>query len=225
MKVDNPHLELVRSMISLSGKSARQHSIDCGVVYTNFSAALRGNRSFPEDKWPVLLAQLGIPNLQLDAERVAFWQVGADLAPLKLAMKSFFPHGAKFEGVWRAGGGVWDMRRVMDNVLFAITDSKYRVILKRGGAGFMVHLNPDPVTPETVPQLSWRTGKPSVESMISIQDDQYEKWTLGDITPSEFDAAWYEGHQAVSWEQVTAYALERNLSPEQVLAILKSFKG
>lgn len=222
MKTPNKQLELLRALIKLSGRSARQHAMECGVTYTNFSAALRGKRSFPEAKWPILLLQLGIPGMALDTDKVHCWKIGADLESLKVATAHLFPAGAFLEGVWREGGGAWDMRRVMDSAIFAISDGKCRILLKRTGVGFLLHLNPEPVTPDTIPQLHWRTGHADIQTLISLPGENYGKWELGQITVEEFDTAWQSQKIAPTWEQVIAFAQASQLSPKVVMDILKS---
>ncbi len=226
MKYTNEHLALVRALLHLSGKTSRQVAIECGVVYTNFSSAIRGVRSFPEVKWPLLMSILGMEGNQLNTNKVHFWQVGADIDSLQVAIAQLFPHGVNIEGVWRSGGGIWDMKRVMDNVLFALTDGVHRVLVKRSGVGFMLHHNPLPISPETIPQLTWRTSQPSANSMLAISNHDYANWDQGEISIEAFDVVWQQSQsgETVYWEQVIAYAERNKLSPQQVLDILKKHK-
>ncbi len=227
MKHSNEHLALVKALINLSGRSSRKIAIECGVVYTNFSSALRGVRSFPEAKWPLFMSILGMEGNQLSSNKVHFWQVGADIEPLQVAVAQLFPNGVKIEGVWRSGGGIWDIKRAMDNVLFVLTDGVHRVLVKRSGVGFMLHHNPLPISPDTIPQLTWRTNNPSADSMLAISNDDYANWDQGMISIEEFDAVWQQSQfkEVADWKQVIAYAEYNKLSPQQVLDILKTTQG
>lgn len=227
MKYTNEHLTLVRALLHLSGKTSRQVAIESGVVYTNFSSAIRGVRSFPEVKWPVLMSILGMEGNQLNTNKVHFWQVGADIDSLQVAIAQLFPHGVNIEGLWRSGGGIWDMKRVMDNVLFALTDGVHRVLVKRSGVGFMLHHNPLAISPNTIPQLTWRTSQPSANSMLAISNNDYDNWDKGKISIEAFDAVWNASALAseASWDEVMVYAQRQQITPEQVLDILKSIQG
>lgn len=224
MKHENQHLALVRALISLSGRSSRNIAIECGVVYTNFSSALRGVRSFPEAKWPLLISILGMEGSQLNKNKVHFWQAGADIAPLKVAIEQLFPHGIMIEGAWREGGGVWDMKRALDNVIFALTDNVHRLIIKRSGVGFMLHHNPLPISPDAIPQLEWRSGSPSAESMLFISNKDYTNWDKGMVSIEAFDEVWQQSplKETVNWDEVIGYAQKLKLSPQHVLDILKN---
>ena len=224
MKYSNEHLALARALLHLSGKTSRQVATETGVAFTNFSAALRGVRSFPQDKWPLLMQILGMDANQLQKDKVHFWQVGAEIEQLQVAIGLLFPHGIKIEGVCRAGGGIWDMRRVMDDVLFALTDGIHRVLVKRSGVGFMLRMNPLPISPVTIPQLQLRTGESTQDSMLKVAVEEYSNWDQGNLSIETFDAVWQQSQvrEITDWEQVIAYAEVSNLSPQQVLDILKS---
>ena len=227
MKYSNEHLALARALLQLSGKTSREVAAECDVTYTNFSSALRGVRSFPETKWPLLMLILGIDRNELEATKVHFWQVGADIEPLQVAIGLLFPNGAQIEGVRRSGGGVWDMRRAMDDVLFALTDGIHRVLIKRTGVGFMLRLNPLPISPETIPQLQLRMGKATQDTMLNIPVTDYGHWDQGNISIEAFDTIWNDSASVatVTWNEVMVYAQRQQITPDQVLDILKSARG
>ena len=115
------------------------------------------------------------------------------------------------------------MRRVMDDVLFALTDGIHRVLVKRSGVGFMLRMNPLPISPVTIPQLQLRTGESTQDSMLKVAVEEYSNWDQGNLSIETFDAVWQQSQviEITDWEQVIAYAEVSNLSPQQVLDILK----
>ena len=106
-----PQLELIQALVKMSGKTSRQISNACAVSETNFSAYLRGSRPFPASKQPLLMLELGIDGDGLLKKKPILWSIGQDLAPLQIAVHYLFPKGADIEGIWREGGGVWDIKR------------------------------------------------------------------------------------------------------------------
>ena len=224
MKNDNHYLELARALISLTGRSSRSIAFECDVVYTNFSAALRGTRSFPQAKWPKLMSILGLENNRLDPNKVHFWQVGVDIKPLQIVIREFFPAGISIAGVWREGGGVWDLKRVMDNAIFALTDNEHRVLVKRAGVGFMLHHNPLYISPVTIPELIWKIDKTGADSMLSISKAEYANWDKGNVSIDAFDEVWQQSPllETGNWDEVIGYAQKLKLSPQHVLDILKN---
>lgn len=218
-------LELIKALIKLSGKTARQIAEACAVSESNFSAFMRGLRPFPETKQPLLMLALGIDGHGLLKQTPHVWHVGSDLAPLKIAVKHLLPNGAAIEGLWRVGGGVWDIRRTFDNVLFAVSDGTSRVIINRAGISFLMALNPLPITPETVLGFKWQAEKPSADTMIQIAEDRYAAWTKGEISNDEFDAAFLGKSNAVTWQQIQEYALGCGMTTNEVLQVLMTIHG
>lgn len=213
-------LELIKALIKLSGKTARQIAEDCAVSESNFSAFMRGVRPFPEIKQPLLMLALGIDGHGLLKQIPHVWHVGSDLAPLQIAVKHLFSNGAAIEGLWRAGGGVWDIRRTFDNVLFAVSDGTSRVIINRAGISFLMALNPPPITPDTVLGFKWQAEEPGADTMIQIAQDRYASWTKGEISNDEFDAAFLGKSNAVTWQQIQEYALGCGMTTNEVLQVL-----
>ena len=213
-------LDLIKALIKLSVKTARQIAEACAVSESNISAFMRDVRPFPEVKLPLLMLTLGIDGHGLLKQKPQVWYVGSDLAPLQIAVKHLFPRGAEIEGLWRAGGGVWDIRRTFDNVLFAVSDGSSRVIINRAGIGFFMALNPPPITPETVLGFRWQAEKPGADTMMQIAEDRYALWTKGEISNDEFDAAFLGKSNAVTWQQIHAYAEGCGMTTNEVLKTL-----
>ena len=218
-------LELIKALIKLSGKKARQIAEACAVSESNFSAFMRGLRPFPESKQPLLMLALGIDGHGLLKQTPHIWHVGQDITSLQIAVKRLFPNGATIEGLWRVGGGVWDIRRTFDNVLFAVSDGTSRVIINRSGIGFFMALDPSPIAPDTVPGFKWQAEKPSADTMIQIPEDRYAAWTKGEISNDEFDAAFLGKSNAVTWQQIQHYAQCCGMTTNEVLQILMTRHG
>jgi len=218
-------LDLIKALIKLSGKTARQIAEACAVSESNFSAFMRGLRPFPEIKQPLLMLALGIDGHGLLKQTPHVWHVGSDLAPLQIAVQHLFPNGAAIEGLWRAGGGVWDIRRTFDNVLFAVSDGTSRVIINRSGIGFLMALDPPPITPDTVPGFKWQAEKPGAATMIQIAEDRYAAWTKAEISNDEFDAAFLSKSNVVTWQQIQDYALGCGMTTNEVLQVLMTKNG
>lgn len=218
-------LELIKALIKLSGKTARQIAQECAVSESNFSAYLRGLRSFPEIKQPLLMLALGVDGHGLLKQSPHVWHVGQDLTPLQIAVQHLFPHGATIEGLWRAGGGVWDMRRTFDNVLFAVSDGTSRVIINRSGISFLMALNPPPITPETIHGFKWQAENPGADTMIQIAEGRYAAWTKGEISNDEFDEAFLGKSNAVTWQQIQDYAQGNGMTTNEVLQVLMTSRS
>jgi hypothetical protein len=218
-------LELIKALIKLSGKTARQIAEACAVSESNFSAFLRDVRPFPEIKQPLLMLALGIDGHGLLKQTPHVWHVGSDLAPLKIAVQHLFPNGAAIEGLWRAGGGIWDMRRTFDNVLFAVSDGTSRIIINRSGIGFLMALNPSPITPETIPGFKWQADKPGADTMIQIAEERYAVWSKAEISNEEFDAAFLGESSTVTWQQIQNYAEGCGMTAKEVLQVLVTRQG
>ena len=213
-------LDLIKALIKLSGKTARQIAETCAMSESNFSAFMRGLRPFPEIKQPLLMLALGIDGYGLLKRMPHVWHVGADLAPLQIAVQHLFPNGAAIEGIWRAGGGVWDIRRTFDNVLFAVSDGQSRVIINRSGISFLMALNPPPITPEIIAGFKWQADKPGADTMIQIAEDRYAAWTKGDISNEEFDTAFLGKSNTATWQQIQDYAEGCGMTTNEVLEVL-----
>jgi hypothetical protein len=218
-------LELIKALIKLSGKTARQIAETCAVSESNFSAFIRGVRPFPEIKQPLLMLALGIDGHGLLKKTPHVWHVGSDLASLQIAVKYLFPHGATIEGLWRAGVGVWDIRRTFDNVLFAVSDGTSRVVINRSGISFLMALNPPPITPETIPGFKWQADKPGADTMIQIAEERYADWSKGEISNEEFDATFLGESVTVTWQQIQDYAQGCGMTTKEVLQVLVTRQG
>jgi transcriptional regulator with XRE-family HTH domain len=218
-------LDLIKALIKLSGKTARQIAEACAVSESNFSAFMRDVRPFPEAKQPLLMLALGIDGHGLLKQTPHVWYVSQDLSPLQMAVKHLFPRGAEIEGLWRAGGGVWDIRRTFDNVLFAVSDGTSRIVINRSGIGFFMALDPSPITPDTVPGFKWQAVKPSADTMIQIAEDRYAAWVKAEISNDEFDAAFLGKSNAVTWQQIQEYALGCGMTTNEVLQVLMTRQG
>jgi hypothetical protein len=215
-----PQLELIQALVKLSGKKSRQIALACSVSEANFCSYLRGMRTFPAYKQQLLMYELGIDGDGLLKQKPILWHVGKDLDSLQIAVRHLFPRGADIEGIWRTGGGVWDIKRTFDNVLFAVSDGQSRVIINRSGVGFFMAIHPSPITPETVPGLKWQADNPSAETMIQIHDHRYSAWTLADISNKEFDAAFLHQSSEVTWQEIQEYAESCGMTTNEVLEVL-----
>ena len=217
-------IELTRALVKLSDRARCQIAASCGVSESNFSAFMRGVRPFPTVKQQSLMSTLGLDGNGLLKQKVHLWNVGQDIVPLQIAVSHLFPNGAQIEGIWRAGGGIWDVRRSFDNVLIAVTDGSARVIINRSGIGFVMALNPVPITPKTVHGFKWKSKNIGAEAMIQIEESRYQSWAKGEICNEEFDAAFNGKSDIVTWEQVKEFANQDGMTPNEVLSILMANK-
>ena len=123
-------MTLIKALINLSPKTTREIAQQIDMMQPNLMSALSGSRSLPKNKVAPLLEILGIPNGEPAFNQVHFWVVGQDLAPLQYAVNQFFPEGAQIGGLWRQGGGVWDLSRALDQQMFVIYDQRRWVVVK-----------------------------------------------------------------------------------------------
>lgn len=213
-------IELTRALVKLSARARCQIAASCEVSESNFSGFMRGVRPFPAVKQQSLMSTLGLDGNGLLKQKVHLWHVGQDISPLQIAVSHLFQNGAQIEGIWRTGGGKWDMRRAFDNVLFGVTDGGSRVIINRSGIGFMTTLNALPISPETIPGFTWKSKSSGDKAMIKIEDNRYQCWIKGEISNEEFDKAFNGKSDIVSWEDIKDFAQQRKMTTGDVLNIL-----
>lgn len=212
-------LKLIKVLVSLSPQTTREISARINVKQPNFMAALTGTRNFPKSTLEPLLEILGVPNNAPDFNRVHFWIAGLDLTALQYAVSKFFPNGAQIGGLWRQGGGIWDLRRALDQQMFVIYDERCLVIVKRTGLGTFMP-TAKPIGPETISGLRWRGGKVGAETMVSIPTDKYQQWSEGkDITTEEVLSA-IALDSGVGWQEVIQMMIDLGITPAGAMDIV-----
>lgn len=227
MAIHEIDLELINALVRLHPGGIRAVAAICAMEESNLSSALSGRRPVPKAKQPILLEALGSDGQQLTHDRVLFWTVGGDLAPLQTVISLCFPDGAELTGLWREGGGAWDMRRVLDNILLAIRDGKHRVVVKRTGISHLLSIA-QPIGPETVKGLYWRHGKVGTDTMLAVPRERYGAWSSGEkISLREFDQVMTSGDASkpVTWNQVRQVADQHSLTPQDVIDLIRQSKG
>lgn len=185
-----PPLQVVTALVRLDPRSQKNLAGRIGLDAANFSAALAGRKPFPPERLGKLLGELGVANgVHADRARVLTWQIGLRLDDLRVATGYLFPHGASYGGVWRVGAGPYDLSRVLDLPLIAITDNETRAIVVSRNTFYGT---PEPVNEATVPALRKRLGIPAgtkgAVTMMSIPGEKMKRWARGEVTADEFDA-------------------------------------
>lgn len=185
-----PPLQVVAALVGLDPRSQKQLAARIDMDPANLSAALAGRKTFPSERLRKLLAQLGITNgVYADQGKVLRWRIGLRLDDLRAATNYLFPQGAAFGGVWRHGGGPYDLSRLPDQPLIAITDGTTRVVVVSKTNFFGT---PEPVNQTTVPALREHLGIPAGTkgkvNMMSIAGEGMKRWARGEVTVDEFDA-------------------------------------
>lgn len=216
-------MELVKALISLSPKTTREIAQQIDMKQPNMMSALSGSRPLPKNKVAPLLELLGIPNGEPALNKVHFWVAGLDLAPLQYAISYFFPAGAQIGGLWRQGGGVWDLSRALDQQMYVIYDDRCRVIVKRTGLGTLIP-TAKAIGPETVRGLKWRGGKVGAEAMLSIPADKYQQWSQGDDISLEELLGVIDADSDVGWQEVVQMMIDLGVTPLAAMDIIQAWR-
>lgn len=216
-------MELVKALISMSPKTTREIAQRIDMKQPNMMSALSGSRPLPKNKVAPLLELLGIPNGEPALNKVHFWVVGLDLAPLQYAISHFFPKGAQIGGLWRQGGGVWDLSRALDQQMYVVYDDRCHVILKRTGLGTLLP-SAKAIGPETIPGLKWRGGKVGAEAMLSIPAEKYQQWSQGDDISLEELLGVIGADSGVGWQEVVHMMIGLGITPSVALGIIQEWR-
>ncbi len=222
--MDSIDMNLIKALIKLSPQTTRQIAEDCGMKQPNLMAALAGQRELPKAKTSSLLEALGIPDGMLECDKVHFWVVGMDLSPLALAVKMLFTHGAELAGVWRQGGGVFDLSRAFDQQMFVITDHRRWILIKRSGLGTLMP-TAKPIAPETIPGLRWRGGKIGADTMVAISEDLYPEWSQGRGISLDILMLALGADTGIGWDEVVQAMKRLGLTPEAALGIIHEWSA
>jgi len=216
-------ITLIKSLVSLSPMTTREIASRIGMQQPNLMSALSGSRDLPKSKVSPLLDLLGVPNGEPEFNRVHFWVVGMDLSSLQYAVGGFFPDGATLAGLWRQGGGVWDLSRAFDQQMFVIYDQRRWVVVKRTGLGTLMP-NAKPLGPEVVNGLNWRGGKVGADSMVSVPEGCYEKWIQGEVGMPELSQA-VGALSGVGWPEVIQMMTALGIRPAEVMDVIQDWRS
>lgn len=216
-------MTLIKSLVSLSPKTTREIANGIGMQQPNLMSALSRSRELPKAKVSPLLDLLGMPNGEPGFNRVHFWLVGMDLSSLQYAVGKFFPDGASLAGLWRQGGGVWDLSRAFDQQMFVIYDQRRWVVVKRTGLGTLMP-NAKPIGPEAINGLNWRGGTVGADSMVSVPEGCYEKWIQGEVSLHELTHAVGTG-SGVGWQEVIQMMTALGIRPAEAMDIIQNWRA
>lgn len=216
-------MHLIKALISLSPKTTREIAELIEMKQPNMMSALSGSRPLPKNKVTPLLELLGIPNGEPSFSKVHFWLAGLDLSPLQYAVSKFFPDGAQIGGLWRQGGGIWDMSRALDQQMFVIYDERCRAIVKRTGLGTFIP-TAKAIGPETISGLQWRGGKIGAETMISIPTDKYQQWSQGDEINVEDLIGVIGADAGIGWHEVVQMMIDLGITPSGAMDIIHGWR-
>lgn len=216
-------IALVKALINLSPKTTREIAQKIDMMQPNLMSALSGSRPLPKNKVAPLLELLGIANGEPALNKVHFWQAGLDLSPLQYAVSKFFPDGAQIGGLWRQGGGIWDMSRALDQQMFVIYNERCRVVVKRTGLGTFIP-TAKAIGPETIAGLKWRGGKVGAETMISIPTEKYQQWLKGDDISIEGLVSAIGADSEVGWQEVVQMMVDLGLTPSAAISIIQGLR-
>ncbi|MES2662913.1 MAG: hypothetical protein V4629_06390 [Pseudomonadota bacterium] len=216
-------IELVKALINLSPKTTREVADLIEMKQPNMMSALAGTRPLPKNKVAPLLELLGIPNGEPSFTKVHFWVAGVDLSPLQYAISKFFPVGALIGGLWRQGGGIWDMTRALDQQIFVIYDERCRVVVKRTGLGTFMP-TAKPIGPENIHGLKWRGKKIGAETMISIPAEKYQQWSHGDDINLEDLLKVLGADSGIGWREVVQMMIDLGITPSGAMGIIQSWR-
>ncbi len=216
-------MELVKALISLSPKTTREIAQWIDIKQPNMMSALSGSRPLPKNKVAPLLVLLGIPYGEPALNKVHFWVVGLDLAPLQYAISHFFTKGAQIGGLWRQGGGVWDLSRALDQQMYVIYDDRCRVIVKRTGLGTLLP-TAKAIGPETIPGLKWRGGKVGAEAMLTIPSDKYQQWSQDEDISLEELLGVIGADSGVGWQEVVHMMIDLGITPSIAFEIIQEWR-
>lgn len=217
------NMALLKALINLSPKTTREIAHQIDMMQPNLMSALSGSRPLPKSKVAPLLELLGMPDGEPALNKVHFWQVGLDLSPLQYAVSKFFPSGAQIGGLWRQGGGIWDMSRALDKQMFVIYNERCRVIVKRTGLGTFIPIA-KAIGPETVAGLKWRGGKVGAETMISIPTEKYQMWLKGNDISLESLVIAIGADSEVGWQEVLQTMVDLGISPSGAINIIQDWR-
>lgn len=216
-------IALLKALINLSPKTTREIAQQIDMMQPNLMSALSGSRPLPKNKVAPLLELLGIPNGELAFNQVHFWVVGLDLAPLQYAVAQFFPKGAELAGLWRQGGGVWDLSRALDQQLFVLHDQRRWVVVKRTGLGTLMP-TAKAIGPETIDGLRWRGGKVGAESMLAISADQYLRWSQGEDISTDALIQVVGAESGIGWPEVVQMMIALGITPAGAMDIIQDWR-
>lgn len=216
-------MALVKALINVSPKTTREIAKHIDMMQPNLMSALSGSRPLPKNKVAQLLELLGIPNGEAAFDRVHIFVVGLDLSPLQYAVDNFFPEGAELAGLWRQGGGVWDLSRALDQQMFVIYDQRRWVVVKRTGLGTMMP-TAKAIGPETIDGLRWRGGKIGAETMVAIPPNQYQHLSQGDAISIDALIKAVGADSSIDWQQVVQMMVGLGISPAEAMDIIQHWR-
>lgn len=220
-EMENIGIELVDALVRLSvdtpGRIAEASDMD----RPSLLAALAGKRALSKRKIPQLLRVLGIPSGHLDSSVVHVWNVGVDITPLCVAIRALFPVGAVLAVLLEPGPGVFDVNRAYEEALYAIYDERTQVLVRRQGLGLELPSAPA-INPDTVPNLTWRSGKFGEGAFVTLSRECYCTWRKEKaISVREYQDL-LQKTVPVDWGAVVSFAESEGLTAEKMLRFVQA---
>lgn len=208
----------LRALLDISPLSLSEIARRADMSKTAVSLFARGKGYLSEQARERVLGVLGVRNDRLTEDAVHFWVVGGDVEPIKRACELLFPHGGEIAGLWRQGRLGVDFRRAVDPGLWALHSPQARVVVKRTALmGAMP--NAKVIGPSVLRSFKWRGGKVGSSQMVSIPIADFDRWSSGNITPSEFDQLLIRKRKA-SVDDVLQAAKMRKMTLDDVIKLI-----
>lgn len=209
-------LNLIKTLVKVSRLTMTDIAARSGMLRPNLAEALADKRGIPNSKLEELLMTLGIENNYPSPDKIHYWKIGVDLAPLESAINVFFPTGAEIAGLWREGGKVFNLNRAMDKQQFAIYDDHTLVVLNRSGLGVHMPLA-QLIGPETIAGLRWKNDRVGSDAMVPLPKTIIASLELGTYKDMNTLRQLIDAVPSVSWDDVLTYAKQQWTAPKKAL--------
>jgi hypothetical protein len=209
-------LNLIKILVKVSRLTVTDIAARSGIFRQNLVGAIANKRGIPSNQQEELLLTLGIENNFPSPDKIHYWKIGVDLAPLQTAVNAFFPDGAEIAGLWREGGKVFDLNRAMDKQQFAIYDDRTLVVLIRSSLGVHIPLAQQ-VGPETIAGLRWKGDKVGSDTMVSLPKTiitSLEQSTYEDMNTLR---QLIDAMPSLGWDDVLTYAKNQWSTPKEAI--------
>lgn len=226
--------ELLKSLLSLNGKSAGKLSLDAGINRSTMINAVAGIRPISGDSLNALITCLGLTkSWTLEPSKLHYWKVGAATGDLTLAINNL----VKLPSIWPLSQFISDKTDEAYTGFFLICGRSelfkhghptmpYIVINRdkfRLGKGVEAKVAPEnalPISPDLFKNAEW--GRVSVKIWPPTQYD-FIKSKIEQNLSIDYVNRLIE-HQPTSWDSAIESAMSLGLSPDDLLAVINDLK-
>lgn len=208
------------ALVKLCRKKMIDIASESGIIRTNITNALAGDRGLPDDKVERLQAAVGMVAGRLDTQQIHYWRVGYDLEYFRTAIKAFFPDGAIIAGLWTKGISYFDLDRAIEGLNYIIYDEQTMVIVQRSSPGTFA-IGAKPITPETVEGLRWHGGKVGADTMITLPKEVMKSIKAANYQELHYLQQLIGAEMIVGWDQVIDLLRSQYKQPHRAFAAVK----